>query len=560
MRAKLTILFCAVLVLALVASQAEAQGFKVRRQVADVIEGGNNQIVGALAIEYIPRESGTTHLSAGNEITVTYMGLSLHGGNVMCAGALSTNAATTGTPGPCESGIELTIANDEDTGVGSATIELDDSTDNVNALGAFVILQGVRADVSGLEVGEEIRATVSTEPTVDDFTEIDEVRTDTVATVVARVKRGLTVSVDGASRLLCNPNGTFKDIDPNTGLAVGTEKPIGGDPTITVSEGFDGAWESETEHTGTIQETWIRVVLSELPEGVTVVWPQMAITSTNGETGDDLETYGTLTYSTAMHDEDNPHIGMFAFADGADEGAASFDIVFKEPDPEGDGDANTSDSLEDTIGVIIGDDVAAAALLSAQVTLAPVHDGDDDMRGTRLAYSIPLMPDPAADFLNITDCVTYLLFPYITCGATTGWSTGISIANTTEDDGVFGLNPGAPAQSGPVHMWAYHRSEPAGDGGSGVLDDAVTAMISPNLDAGDTVVLTCNDHPDLAGVEGYAIARAGFQLAHGMAFVINTAPGSAVHNVAHGYIALVIPDPEIKGQRALDVTGESLGQ
>ena len=222
-----------------------------------------------LAIEYIPRELGTTHLSTGSEITVTYMGLSLHGGEVMCAGALSTESqATTGEPGACENGIEVAIENDEDTGMGSATIDLDDSTDDVSELGGFVILQGVRADVSGLEVGDEIRATVSTEPTIDDFTEIDEVRTDTVATVVARVKRGLTVSVDGATRLLCNPNGTFQDVDPNTGLAVGLKKTIGGDPTITVSEGFDGAWESGTEHAGPINETWIRVVLSELPEGV----------------------------------------------------------------------------------------------------------------------------------------------------------------------------------------------------------------------------------------------------------------------------------------------------
>ena len=61
------------------------------------------------------------------------------------------------------------------------------------------------------------------------------------------------------------------------------------------------------------------------------------------------------------------------------------------------------------------------------------------------------------DFLNIAECVTYLLFPYITCGAHADWDTGIAIANTTMDDGIFGLSAGATAQRGPVtHVCLSH--------------------------------------------------------------------------------------------------------
>ena len=61
------------------------------------------------------------------------------------------------------------------------------------------------------------------------------------------------------------------------------------------------------------------------------------------------------------------------------------------------------------------------------------------------------------DFLNVAECVTYLLFPYITCGAHADWDTGIAIANTTMDDGIFGISDGATAQRGSVtHLCLSH--------------------------------------------------------------------------------------------------------
>ena len=50
----------------------------------------------------------------------------------------------------------------------------------------------------------------------------------------------------------------------------------------------------------------------------------------------------------------------------------------------------------------------------------------------------------------------------------------------------------------------------------------------------------------LAGMQGYAIVKAGFRHAHGMAFVTNSASGAV--DAVHGYVALVIPDPEFGGK------------
>ena len=84
-------------------------------------------------------------------------------------------------------------------------------------------------------------------------------------------------------------------------------------------------------------------------------------------------------------------------------------------------------------------------------------DGDADV-GTILSYVMPPVTDPMTDmgdFLNFSQCVTYLLFPYLNCGAYPNWTTAIAIANTTRDDGVFGLSGGAVEQSGSVMLHAF---------------------------------------------------------------------------------------------------------
>ena len=74
MRAKLTILFTAVLVLALGASQAYAQagGYDVLRGIETVVQHGKNQTVGEIQLHY--DESGGI-IDAGADLTFTFGGL-----------------------------------------------------------------------------------------------------------------------------------------------------------------------------------------------------------------------------------------------------------------------------------------------------------------------------------------------------------------------------------------------------------------------------------------------------------------------------------------------------
>ena len=223
------------------------------------------------------------------------------------------------------------------------------------------------------------------------------------------------------------------------------------------------------------------------------------------------------------------------------------------------------DSFSIPITVVTGDIASGAGgIADIWAILSPQPADDDENIGTVLSYVKNTVTDPETvmgDFLNIAECVTYLLFPYITCGAHPDWDTGIAIANTTMDEGIFGLSAGATAQRGSVTMYAFPTGKKTDDYSTemGYTGEPAMTMLSGGLAAGDSLAMNCSGDPMLAGMQGYAIVKAGFRHAHGMAFVQNMASGAV--DAVHGYIALVIPDPEFGGANAdrAAAEGEVLG-
>ena len=248
----------------------------------------------------------------------------------------------------------------------------------------------------------------------------------------------------------------------------------------------------------------------------------MSLKAGLGATGDDVTDGSEVTF-------------VYNVETGADQEAAAASMV---------------DSFSIPITVDASEvETGAGGIADIWAFLSPVAD-DDTVLTAGLAYVMNPVTDPESDdgdFLNIAECVTYLLFPYITCGAHADWDTGIAIANTTMDDGIFGLSSGATGQRGAVTMYAFPTGAktPHNATDLGYTGEPTMAMISGGLAAGDSVAITCSANPMLAGMQGYAIVKAGFRHAHGMAFVTNTASGAV--DAVHGYIALVIPDPEFGG-------------
>jgi hypothetical protein len=79
------------------------------------------------------------------------------------------------------------------------------------------------------------------------------------------------------------------------------------------------------------------------------------------------------------------------------------------------------------------------------------------------------------------------------------------------------------------------------------------------LNSGDTWANTIDGSaPVFAGFQGYVIAKCDFQFGHGFAFIVGKYNSGTVFDVAHGYLALVIPDPAITAR--VTTAGESLGQ
>ncbi len=148
------------------------------------------------------------------------------------------------------------------------------------------------------------------------------------------------------------------------------------------------------------------------------------------------------------------------------------------------------------------------------------------------------VPTPAAPttLFTASQCVTYLLFPYIT--DLTGFDTGIAISNTSLDP--LGTTP---QNSGACTVTFYSGGAVAtamNDGGAvnGVYTTAVipggsdTAFLLSGLD------LTGYNAGTSSVPTGYAIATCNFQYAHGYSFVSDF----QLQHFAAAYLALIIPD------------------
>jgi hypothetical protein len=155
------------------------------------------------------------------------------------------------------------------------------------------------------------------------------------------------------------------------------------------------------------------------------------------------------------------------------------------------------------------------------------------------------------DALTISACRTILLWPYITNQI--GFDTGIIVSNTSSDP-LSGNS--ARQQQGACTLY-YYGSTAGGGAAPSPQTTAVIAtgqQLSFTLSGGGT-----HNAPGAPTFQGYMFAICDFQFAHGYAFV--TKMGAV--DIAHGYLALVVPDrtrlAKALSLDAADNQGEQLG-
>jgi hypothetical protein len=163
---------------------------------------------------------------------------------------------------------------------------------------------------------------------------------------------------------------------------------------------------------------------------------------------------------------------------------------------------------------------------------------------------------PVLNAVEFSDCVTYMLFPYVNAyigGGTyafANFGTGIDFANTTMDP--FGSDPAtapgsAVPQSGSCTFYMY-----AANG------NTITPYVTPTIPAGQSFAFDVGSTVAGAnGNTGYAIAICNFQNAYGFEEIYDNY-GIGAPTLTFGFNAYILPNPAFYHRfPAGDALGES---
>lgn len=520
-----TILCMAAMLLAVILIMphtAEAQGYNVATSspLAKVVYGGNNQEMPRLDFAYSRDGERSIDIEPGGTITISYGGFQITSAVGADDGdALALECGDNFTSlSPCSGSHEAVIKNKD--GKGTVVITLGASH------GGFRVA-GVRVDVSSLKVKDKVTVNITSSDTADSVPVGGSAQTGSVSGDIAEVANALAVTAMQDTGLSCGPNTVT--------------------PSITIAEGFGGAWNDTLSASG-VPQTLIKVAVKNLPKGDKIDWggPHEAKLDVDHDSDDDTakvsRTLGTLTVTSV------PGVST---SDGS---VVVFSYMIPETnttDNDTDAQAAINKAKEGAMSFTIKPKVTikGEANLDIHAILAPHAERNADGTKnagdlmTNLSFEAPAeypKDGKGMGWAVVSECVTYLLYPFITCGATPGWGTGLSVSNTSADGDIFGGFGNTKDQSGSVVMYGFPKGQemPAEDKSV----QPIVHMVSSNLMAGDTITINCAE-TTMAGMEGYAIVKAGFQHARGMAFVMGDFADGATVDVAHGYTAEVIDDP-----------------
>jgi hypothetical protein len=202
-----------------------------------------------------------------------------------------------------------------------------------------------------------------------------------------------------------------------------------------------------------------------------------------------------------------------------------------------------------------------ATAITATVSYAPNPPTSD------IPNFVPTAEPTSATVVNFYDCVTNLLFPFVTnlmAGGGTAWNnlgTELFVANTTADPfNTTGAKLASPLevagaavpQSGACTFWLFPNKDNKWDG----LAGAVAAWTSPTVQPGATIGFDLGSIPAFAGMTGYVFAQCDFQNAHGVEYVDDNY-GLGEPGYAAAFDAIVIPTVELYHRSP---AGDGLGE
>ena len=247
---------------------------------------------------------------------------------------------------------------------------------------------GIHANASRVN-GGEITAVVS----------VDGTALNSVPFKLADVMSGLKVKVDSAAGLQC-----------------GAESKTA---TITIQETFDASI--------TDADSFL-LLFSDIPAGVTVIVPDSisAVADDDASFGLMLDTMGRVSGVSAIEDDDD---NFTVDRSPAGTGSVTYMVVEMTTDPMTDDEwVNVEVTFEWEEGTVVDTGYV-------DVSFSPTSTVGGDTFSEAPSTDTPrfVASNDPVTIISVTSCETSLLFPFVTGKA--GYSTGIAITNTSEQDG-----------------------------------------------------------------------------------------------------------------------------
>jgi len=491
------LMICAVAIVATPAFAAGGVAFQASSLPVQVRGEGLTETIGAVVLQ----ATGPGTIPAGSSVTLVYSGAIASPGNFTVTNGLSCSiggVTTCAGFSVSATGSQFTVSFvTSQTFATGDYIEVSEVRTNINALGTATTT--VTATLSGTS------ATPTSNPIT--FTQSQVV----VASIVNPSIRGSVATTASAIQTCSVPSGTF---------------------SVKVSENYPAAFTSVTDEssfTGTVYTvangSLINIVISNVPAGLAVQatgntvtssgsnTPAFALVSSNNFT---VSTGAAITYTFAVTADSTGSIESFT---------ESFAIGL--PNSGGTAFASPGGSLP-AIGTVVN--------ATATVSLGPSSG----------IVSFATNNEGSGTVATISDCVTNLLFPYVT--NQNGYDTSYSVANTTSDALAFGAGNGANKhlQNGSctLSLWPTNDTTLSSASPLGTASQYTT----PTIPAGSVYAFSPSA-TSFSGQTGYVIAVCRFLNAHGFAFLTNGFAQSAGPQLSHGYLGLVLPNP-IAGRTA----------
>jgi len=500
------LLVAVVAIIAAVPAAAQVS-FNVTSSAQTVRTEGQTETAGSVNMNWA---SGTA-ISSGSSITLTYATATVLANSPYVTAKIggTTCLPTQGNPSVAGTG---NCANMTVTSSG-ASVVISFSTGSTPPAGGFMTgdyiqVAQTRLNIAGVTGAQLVSGTTPLAATISgNSPSVNTITFNQNQVTVASISNSLNVklgTVTGAASAVAASISTCNVSGATLNFAVNATEIF---PAAFTSTADEAAY---TPNFAGVTGVTVNVVLSNVPTGL-VITP----------TAPTLP--GTVTLAATPAAQTSTGAGTpltFSYTITMDSTAAVESIVFQ----------FSSGLASGTIApTLSSQSLASPQNITAQVYLGPIT-ATPVVRFTQLNY--PTAPISVA---TVSDCVTVLLFPYVT--SELGFDTSIQIANTTLDGPALGTQL-ASKQPGTCKFVLYPTAA-----ATGVLGPAMNSYVTPTIQAGGSFqVLMSKAYPKLSG---YMYAVCNFLNAHAFGYFVGPSSNGGV--LTQGELALVVPTTRTAG-------------